>query len=89
VAETAAFAKRNVAAGQHLDGIGGYDTFGLIVRADEARRDGLLPIGLAQYARARRPVGKDQPITYADVQIEGQNLAVDLRREQDDVFASS
>jgi predicted homoserine dehydrogenase-like protein len=89
VAETVAFAKRDVQSGQHLDGIGGFDTFGLIVRADEAMSEGLLPIGLAQYARARRSIGKDQPITYADVQIEGENLAIDLRREQDDLFASS
>ena len=45
VAETIAFAKRDLPAGHHVDGIGGFDTYGLIVRADEAHREQLLPVG--------------------------------------------
>jgi predicted homoserine dehydrogenase-like protein len=89
VAETIAFAKRDLKAGQRLDGIGGYDTYGLIVRADEAAREGLLPIGLAQYARLRRPIAKDEPIDDNAVEFEVNNLALALRHDQDMLFADT
>jgi predicted homoserine dehydrogenase-like protein len=87
-AETVAFAKRDLAAGQHLDGIGGFDTYGLIVRADEAVRQGLVPIGVSQYARLVRPLRRDEPITYDAVELEGDNLALELRRKQDARFSA-
>src|SRR5205823_2814225 len=64
VAETVGFAKRDLDAGRHVDGIGGFDTYGQIMRADDVARDHLVPIGIAQYARLVRPVAKDEPITY-------------------------
>jgi predicted homoserine dehydrogenase-like protein len=85
-AETVAFAKRDLDAGQHLDGIGGFDTYGLIVRADEAVRERLVPIGISQYARLVRPLRRDEPITYDAVELEGDNLALELRRKQDARF---
>ena len=85
-AETVAFAKRDLEAGQHIDGIGGFDTYGLIVRADEASRQRLVPIGISQYARLVRPVRQDEPITYDAVALEGDNLALELRRKQDARF---
>jgi predicted homoserine dehydrogenase-like protein len=87
VAETIAFAKRDLVAGCALDGIGGFDTYGLIVRADDAAREHLLPIGIAQYARLRRPIRKDEPISYDTVEFETDNLALELRRQQDALFA--
>jgi predicted homoserine dehydrogenase-like protein len=86
VADTIAYAKRDLMAGQCLDGIGGFDTYGLIARADEAVQDRLLPIGMAQFARLTRPVAKDAPIAYDDVEFHVENLAVDLRHEQDAWF---
>lgn len=88
VAEAIAFAKRELHAGAVLDGVGGFDTYGLIVRADEATHERLLPIGLAQYARLRRPVRQDEPITYDDVDFEVDNLALELRRQQDALVSS-
>jgi predicted homoserine dehydrogenase-like protein len=88
VAEVAAYAKRDLAAGQRLDGIGGFDCYGLIVRADHARRDHLLPVGLASYARLTRPIAKDEPIPSDAVDFEDDNLVLQLRRDQDALFAS-
>ncbi|MBV9354230.1 MAG: NAD(P)-dependent oxidoreductase [Chloroflexi bacterium] len=82
-ADTIAFAKQDLEPGKRLDGIGGFDTYGLIVRADEARRDRLLPVGLAQYGRLRRKVQRDEAIDYDAIEFEGDNLALKLRREQD------
>jgi predicted homoserine dehydrogenase-like protein len=86
VAETVAVAKRDLVAGQHLDGIGGFDAYGLIARAAQARTERLVPIGLAQYARLRRSVPRDQAITLDDVDFEQDNVALRLRREQDAAF---
>jgi predicted homoserine dehydrogenase-like protein len=89
VADVATYAKRNLAAGQRLDGIGGFDCYGLIVPVDDARRSRLLPIGLASFARLNRDVSRDEPITLDSVTIEEENVAIRLRREQDAMFAPS
>jgi predicted homoserine dehydrogenase-like protein len=83
VADTIGFAKRDLEPGGRLDGIGGFDMYGMIVNADEARRDGLVPIGVAQYARLTRRLRKDEPIDYNAIQFDTDNLALDLRRQQD------
>ncbi len=87
VVEVATFAKRDLKAGARLDGIGGFDCYGLIVRSDEARRQGLLPIGLAGYGRLTRDIAKDQPVPYDTVAFEEGNLVLELRRQQDDLFS--
>ena len=46
VAEVASYAKRALHRGQHLDGIGGFDLYGLVVNAESSDADGLLPIEL-------------------------------------------
>lgn len=82
VAEVAAHAKRDLAAGQLLDGVGGFDCYGLIVTASEARRERLLPIGLAEFARLRRPVRRGEPILEDAVELDESQLAVQLWRQQ-------
>ena len=86
VAEVVAFAKRDLRAGERLDGIGGFGCYGLITPADDARRDGLLPIGLASYARLICDIAKDQPIPADAVAFDEDNLVLDLRRRQDALF---
>ncbi len=53
------------------------------MRSDEARRDGLLPIGLSSYARLIRDIPADQPITNEDIIFEEDNAVLALRRQQD------
>jgi predicted homoserine dehydrogenase-like protein len=87
-AEVAAFAKQALTAGKTLDGIGGADCYGLIVRADEARDEGLLPIGLASYARLTRAIPADHPIPLDAVTFEEENLVLELRRQQEISYQS-
>jgi predicted homoserine dehydrogenase-like protein len=87
VAEVAAFAKRDLEAGRRLDGIGGFDCYGLIVGRPEARREGLLPVGLASFARLTRPIAKDQPIPLDAVAFEEENIVLDLYRRQEAHFS--
>jgi predicted homoserine dehydrogenase-like protein len=89
VAEVVTFAKRDLRAGQRLDGIGGFDCYGLTAPADTSRADGLLPMGLAAYARLTHDVAKDEPIVKDAVVFEDENLVLRLRRQQDAMFASA
>lgn len=67
VCEVAAIAKRDLAAGEVLDGVGGFMCYGLIENIDTFRADGLLPIGLAEECCLLRDVPKDAVIRHADV----------------------
>ena len=89
VCEVAAVAKRDLEAGEELDGIGGYNCYGLIDNVENTRRDGILPIGLAAGARLTRPVAQDQPIRSADVGMPARRLVDDLHAQQDAHFGLS
>jgi predicted homoserine dehydrogenase-like protein len=82
VCEVGTIAKRDMEAGEELDGIGGYDCYGLIDNIENTRRDDALPIGLAAGARLTRAVAKDQPIRNADVILPAGRLVDDLRAQQ-------
>lgn len=82
VCEVATMAKRDIEAGEELDGIGGYNCYGLIDNLENARRDDALPIGLAAGARVTRAVAEDQPIRNADVTLPEGRLIDDLRAQQ-------
>lgn len=77
-----AMAKRDLAPGQKIDGIGGYDCYGFVERADIAAKERYLPMGLSAYATVTKNIKKDQPITYDMTDIDD-NLVTRLRREQD------
>lgn len=83
VAETVAYAKRDLHAGETLDTLGGFGIYGMIERADIARQENLLPLGLAPGSQVIRDVGKGTPITYADVALDETQTIVQLRRMQD------
>ncbi len=62
-----AVAKRDLKAGQTLDGIGGFDTYGQAENAPVVHTDRLLPMGLAEGCRVKRDIAKDTVLTFADV----------------------
>lgn len=83
VVDVVASAKRALKAGEELDGIGHYMTYGLCVNATDTTREGLLPMGIAEGCRLLRDVDKDQMLTYDDIELPPDNRVVDqLRREQ-------
>jgi len=85
VVDVIAAAKVDLRAGETLDGLGGYMTYGLCENYPTVRAERLLPMGLAEGARLRRHVPKDGPLTYDDVDLPD-NIACRLRTEQDDCF---
>jgi predicted homoserine dehydrogenase-like protein len=82
-----AAAKIDLKAGETLDGIGHYMTYGLCENADVVQAEGLLPSGLVEGCFLQRDIPKDQVLTYADVQISAGRLIDRLRAEQTAYFA--
>jgi predicted homoserine dehydrogenase-like protein len=79
--------KRDAKAGETLDDLGHYMTYGLCENADVVRKQRLLPIGIAGGCRLRRDVERDSVLTYRDVELPEGRLIDRLRAEQDAVFA--
>jgi len=61
------YAKKDLQAGEVLDGMGGYACYGLIENYENGRAPGL-PILLADDVILKGPIAKDQPILLADVE---------------------
>jgi predicted homoserine dehydrogenase-like protein len=80
--EVVALAKTDLKAGTKLDGIGWYMTYGEAENADVARREGLLPMGVAEGCVLRHDVPKDKALTYDDVILPEGRLVDKLRLEQ-------
>lgn len=82
-ADVVATAKKDLKAGETIDGIGGFTVYGDAVAADTAAENGELPIGLAYGAVLRRDVPKGAALTYEDVVLDERKTIVALRRMQD------
>jgi predicted homoserine dehydrogenase-like protein len=82
VCEVLTIAKRNLKAGEQLDGIGGFCSYGLIDNTAEARAVGALPIGLSGGCVLRHDVAKDTVVTFDDVHTPPSGIAHDLWSEQ-------
>jgi len=83
VADAVATAKRDLAAGEVLDGEGGYRVYGRLMPAAGSRDLGGLPIGLAHGVRLRQPVAQGRPVRWADVEFDPGAEAVRVRREME------
>ncbi|HLL47882.1 MAG TPA: hypothetical protein VK399_14320, partial [Longimicrobiaceae bacterium] len=82
-------AKIELRAGETLDGLGGYHTYGLAENSDVAARERLLPIGLAEGCRLVRDLPRDAVLTYDDVELPEGRLSDRLREEQNLYFSSA
>jgi predicted homoserine dehydrogenase-like protein len=82
VAAVVCVAKRPLAAGEVLDGEGGYTVYGIIDDATTAARERLLPMGLCRGARLVRPVPEDGLVGLDDVAVEMSGPLYSLWQEQ-------
>ncbi|MEH2313304.1 MAG: Gfo/Idh/MocA family oxidoreductase [Nostoc sp.] len=81
-------AKIDLKAGETLDGIGYYMTYGQCENSPIVQQQNLLPIGLAEGCRLKRDITKDQVLTYEDVELPEGRLCDQLRTEQNTYFAT-
>jgi predicted homoserine dehydrogenase-like protein len=86
VCEVVTVAKRDLKAGERLDGIGGFCSYGLIENAGAARSQDALPIGLAEGCVLHRDVAKDSVVSFQDVIAGPGGLAESLWREQNSLW---
>ena len=86
--ECITIAKRDLKAGQILDGIGEYCYRASIDLAEVARKGNMLPVGLAKGAKLLCDVKKDEVITYDMAELDNKSVLLQLRRIQDQIMAS-
>jgi predicted homoserine dehydrogenase-like protein len=60
-------AKRDLRAGERLDGIGGFCTYGLIDNVAAVHSMAALPIGLSEGCILRRDISKGEVLSFDDV----------------------
>lgn len=85
--DVVATAKQDLRAGHTLDGLGGYDTYGVAEASPVTRSERLLPMGVAEGCTLTRDVAKDAVLTYDDVTLPPGRLVDALREEQEKLFA--
>ncbi len=83
VADVITVAKRDLKQGEILDGGGGYTVSGLIEKAEIARAENLLPLGLASGVKLKHDVTKGTAIRYDMVTLDEDSFVLKLRRLQD------
>jgi predicted homoserine dehydrogenase-like protein len=86
VADVVATAKRDLKAGEMLDGEGGATVWGKQQPAEASVRAGLLPLGLATHVRLVRDVAEGAMLAWDDVAIDTTETAVRIRREMEQTF---
>jgi predicted homoserine dehydrogenase-like protein len=87
VADVAATAKRDLPAGETLDGEGGYTVYGKVMPSAQSLALGVLPLGLAHGVVLKRRVPANQPVRWEDVVFDAADPAVLARREMEAAFA--
>ena len=85
--DVVAVAKRNLRAGETLDGEGGYTVWGKLVPAERSLAWGALPIGLAHKVPLQRDIAAGETMRWADVAIPD-GPALEARRAMERRFAA-
>jgi predicted homoserine dehydrogenase-like protein len=85
--DAVAVAKRDLSAGDMLDGEGGYTVWGKLVPAARSVAEGALPIGLAHHVRLTRGIAAGGTVRWADVVI-ADDEGVAVRRDMERRFAA-
>jgi predicted homoserine dehydrogenase-like protein len=84
--DVVATAKKNMKAGEMLDGEGGFCVWGKQTPAERSLDEGLLPLGLAHNVKLKRDVATGEALRWADVGYDPNDAAVKIRREMEAAF---
>ena len=84
--DVVAIAKRNLKAGEMLDGEGGFCVWGKQTPADVSLEAGYLPLGLAHNVKLKRDIAEGERVKWADVDYDASDAAVKFRREMEAAF---
>jgi predicted homoserine dehydrogenase-like protein len=81
--DVVATAKRDLSAGEALDGEGGFTVWGKLMRAEDSLALGGLPIGLAHGVILKTAIAMGQPVRWRDVDYDANDATVAFRREME------
>lgn len=87
--DVAAVAKRDLAAGEMLDGEGGYTVWGKLIPAARSLDGGALPMGLAHDVKLTRDIAEGEIVTWSDVEADMTSDVVRARREMEQSCAKA
>lgn len=85
VAEVITMAKKDLKAGERVDGIGEYTVLGSIDTYEVAKEENLVPIGLINNAIVKKDIKKGEFITYDMVDLDTSTTIYKLRQEQEKI----
>jgi predicted homoserine dehydrogenase-like protein len=85
--DVAAVAKRNLRAGEMLDGEGGYTVWGKLMPAAASLEAGALPIGLAHRVKLKSDVAHGEVVRWSDVEIDASDETVKTRTAMEARFS--
>ena len=87
ISETVTVAKRDIKAGETLDGIGGYSVRGVLETHQDMEVNGHIPIGLISgNVVAKRDIKEGHFLTHNDVELDPSTTVWKLRALQDHMF---
>jgi len=84
--DVASVAKRDLRAGEMLDGEGGYTVWGKLMPAAASLAAGALPIGLAHRVKLRHDIAHGAMVRWSDVEVNDDNETIRTRREMEAKF---
>jgi predicted homoserine dehydrogenase-like protein len=85
--DVVAVAKRNLRAGEVLDGEGGYTVWGTLMPAAASLAQGALPIGLAHRLKLKNDVAHGAVVRWSDVAFNADDETVKTRKSMEAAFA--
>jgi len=86
VTEVTTIAKKDLKAGEEIDGIGGFAVYGSVDKAEDARAKNLLPLGISDGAKLKQDVKKGEKLTLDMVELEKDSVIYELWKLQKRVF---
>jgi predicted homoserine dehydrogenase-like protein len=84
--DAVATAKKDMQPGEMLDGEGGYAVWANAIPATRSLDIKALPIGLAHNVKLKRPIKKDQIVSFDDVELVSDLDVVKLRQDMENQF---
>jgi len=84
--DVASVAKRDLRAGEMLDGEGGYTVWGKLMPAALSLSAGALPIGLAHRVKLKNDITHGAVVRWSDVEIDANDETIKVRRAMEAAF---
>lgn len=87
VCDVITIAKKDLKAGESLDGIGQYSVYGSIDTYEVAKKEKLVPIGLIdKNTKVKRDIKKGEFITYDMIDLDTSTMIYKLRKMQEEMY---